>query len=343
MGRYVPPDAEGVMSGNQLNKRHGLGHRASKLSQGILKVRFEMPFPIWCTTCPRETIIGQGVRFNAEKKKVGNYHSSPIWSFRFTHADCGGWIEMRTDPEKHDFEVVHGARRRDTGDNIMREGDVEVMSEEERQRLRQNAFAGLEKTIEDRDRLDGAQKRVAELEDVSARQWDDPYTRNQALRRTFRAERKRLEKEAGSAAELKDRMGLGIELLPGLASDELRAALVDFGPKHDGESALEKPLFPSVSKRSAARREMSKEKGRTRSEALAARRKDKLVSRIVTNTRKAQDPFLVESAGSASMIAKMAGLKRKRASPEPSERAGEKKAVPAKREALAGLVDYDSE
>ncbi|KAJ8110402.1 hypothetical protein ONZ43_g5877 [Nemania bipapillata] len=99
MGRYVPPDVEGTISGNALNKKHALGARASKLrTEGILTVRFEMPFGVWCETCPKPTIIGQGVRFNAEKKKVGAYYSTPIWSFRMRHADCGGVIEIRTDP-----------------------------------------------------------------------------------------------------------------------------------------------------------------------------------------------------------------------------------------------------
>ena len=69
MGRYVPPEQEGLMSGNQLHGKHALGARANKIPQGILTVRFEMPYPIWCTHCPKPAIIGQGVRFNAEKKK----------------------------------------------------------------------------------------------------------------------------------------------------------------------------------------------------------------------------------------------------------------------------------
>ncbi|KAL9070099.1 MAG: hypothetical protein Q9157_005923, partial [Trypethelium eluteriae] len=70
MGRYVPPEHEGTLSGNQLAGKHALGARAAKLkSAGILTVRFELPFAIWCSSCPPETLIGQGVRFNAEKKK----------------------------------------------------------------------------------------------------------------------------------------------------------------------------------------------------------------------------------------------------------------------------------
>uniref|UniRef100_A0A0B7K660 Uncharacterized protein n=1 Tax=Bionectria ochroleuca TaxID=29856 RepID=A0A0B7K660_BIOOC len=58
-----------------------------------------MPFPIWCSSCPKDTIIGQGVRFNAKKAPAGKYYSTPIWSFHLRHADCGGEIVIRTDPK----------------------------------------------------------------------------------------------------------------------------------------------------------------------------------------------------------------------------------------------------
>ena len=70
MGRYYPPPEDDASP--SFNKSHPLGQRARKRrSEGILTVRFEMPFAIWCCTCPKPTIIGLGVRFNAEKKKVG--------------------------------------------------------------------------------------------------------------------------------------------------------------------------------------------------------------------------------------------------------------------------------
>ncbi|KFY09562.1 hypothetical protein V492_05445, partial [Pseudogymnoascus sp. VKM F-4246] len=139
MGRYVPPDQEGVLSGNALQKKHPLGSRASKSHLGILTVRFEMPFPIWCTTCPKPTVIGQGVRFNAQKRKVGMYHSTPIWAFGLKHVACGGEIEIRTDPRNTAYVVAAGARKRDTGDDVVREGDVVVLSEREREERRENA------------------------------------------------------------------------------------------------------------------------------------------------------------------------------------------------------------
>src|SRR5882762_2043046 len=43
--------------------------------------------------------IGMGVRYNAEKKKIGAYHSTPIFSFRCKCHLCDGWFEIQTDPK----------------------------------------------------------------------------------------------------------------------------------------------------------------------------------------------------------------------------------------------------
>ena len=52
----------------------------SSLSQLLiaycLAFRFEMPFNIWCGGC--NSMIAKGVRFNAEKKQVGNYYSTKV-------------------------------------------------------------------------------------------------------------------------------------------------------------------------------------------------------------------------------------------------------------------------
>lgn len=46
--------------------------------------RFEMPFNIWCGGC--NSMIAKGVRFNAEKKQVGNYYSTKVcWSWLPKH------------------------------------------------------------------------------------------------------------------------------------------------------------------------------------------------------------------------------------------------------------------
>ncbi|KAI1823501.1 CWC16 protein [Xylaria intraflava] len=346
MGRYVPPDVEGTVSGNALNKKHALGARASRLrSEGILTVRFEMPFAVWCATCPRPTLIGQGVRFNAEKKKVGSYYSTPVWSFRMRHADCGGAVEIRTDPANSEYVVVEGGTRRDTGDDkddsLVSSGSLvgglgEILTEKERASLRNDAFARLEKTIEDRGVLVERSHRIAELEDASFRAWEDPYTQNRRLRSAFRAGRKAREEEAAGAEALRERMGLGIDLLPATEEDARRAALVDFGVAaalgggreteemaKTKDAALVKPLFGTPVRKSAgdpktdAKVGAEKGKKRLKNEIRASQTRESLASEVLSNARASHDPFLLPfeprgADGGARGSPRIQGIKRKR-------------------------------
>lgn len=290
MGRYVPPELEGVVGANQASgKGHALGNRARKAGQGILTVRFEMPYAIWCSTCPKPTIIGQGVRFNAEKKKVGNYYSSPIYSFRMKHVACGGSIEIRTDPQTTTYIVTEGATKRDTGEGRLREGDVVVAggkSEEERQRLETDPFARLEESVSDRKVAEAEKSRVQELYGASER-WDDPAAANQRLRKTFRVERKLREKKLAGTEALKNRLGLAMDVLDESNDDVQRAKLIDFGadisvPFH--------PLFQQDKEGSGLR------------------------CRLEQNTRLAVDPFLHDANRTGKSI-----LVKRRPVSEPPE------------------------
>lgn len=337
MGRYVPPDQEGVMSGNQLHGKHALGARASKISQGILTVRFEMPYPIWCTTCPKPTIIGQGVRFNAEKKKAGNYYSSPIYSFRMKHVACGGWIEIRTDPKNTAYVVVEGARKRDLGEDKVEEGDIKIMTEEEREEMRNNAFANLEGKVEDKKRLEHSKKRLEELHELSEKQWEDPYERNRKLRKAFREGRHAREKEAGRTEALRDKMSLGLELLPEDAGDAVRAGLVEYGESDSTtavDKAISKPLF-TEKLRPQKKSKASRPGKKLKAEHVTEQRTADIVAEIKGNTRAAMDPFLPGTKAREKPSGKfvLAGVKRKR--PELRD-------IPQDT-AATSLVDYDSD
>ncbi|KAH9993894.1 CWC16 protein [Xylariaceae sp. FL0662B] len=330
MGRYVPPDVEGTTTGNKLHGKHALGSRASKLSsQGSLTVRFEMPFAVWCAGCAQPTLIGQGVRFNASKRRVGSYHSTPIWAFRMRHPACGRDLEIRTDPARTEYVVTEGGRRRDTGEDKEEEADgrPRILTDSERDALRSDAFAKLERTIEDRAVLDAARERIADLEDASARHWEDPYERNRRLRETFRVGRKVREGEARTAEELRDKMGLGIDLVPASEEDARRAALVDFGPAvaegerqlGDDNKALAKPLFAVAGKEKEEKKKQPaapapNTKKRLKSEISASQMRDDLVSEIVGNTRVARDPFLVpdRNGNNTKSSPRVSGIKRKR-------------------------------
>lgn len=366
MGRYVPPDLEGtVESGNRLHGKHALGQRASKLrSEGVLTVRFEMPFAVWCDHCPKPTIIGQGVRFNAEKKKVGNYYSSPIFSFRMKHAVCGGVLEVRTDPRNTAYVVTEGGRKRDSGEDKVGEGQIEIMTDREREALRGNAFAKLEKTIEDREQLAQAKQRIEEIEEANSRAWDDPYEQNRRLRKQFRIERHEREAEGKTTENLKERFSLGIDVLPAQAEDARRAALVDFEPPawRDGleDRAVLKPLFGSATAR-LLQDSKPPEKKRLKAEIAASQMRDSLFSEIVGNTRLTQDPFLKNepSAAASKAPVRMPGIKRRYTDAQGLEQQGAKRQRPVSPSeaitkeppvgvsksvaASSALVDYDSE
>ncbi|KAI0113050.1 DUF455 domain protein [Daldinia grandis] len=369
MGRYVPPDVEGTTTGNKLHKKRPPG-----FSGGQQTVRFEMPFAIWCAHCPKPTLIAQGVRFNAAKRKVGSYHSTPIFAFRMTHTACSGAIEIRTDPEHTTYTVTEGARPRDTGapDPLSQA----ILTDKEREGLRANAFAKLEKTIADRKVLEDAKERIDELETESARHWEDPYEQNRRLRAAFRVGRKERERDAATAEDLRERMSLGIELLAASDEDARRAALVDFGPSSDaaggemGRKALAKPLFPtslgsgsgSADTKDDDKRKKKKnaKNKKLKSEVAAAQMKDSLVSEIIGNTRVAQDPFLSldRSNGDGNKgPSRISGIKRKRREPEQEPESEEheeakslekKGAADVEREgkgtvSLTSLVEYDSD
>lgn len=265
-----------------------------------------MPFAIWCTNCkPNEVLIGQGVRFNAEKKRVGNYYSTPIYSFRMKHTLCGGWIEIRTDPKNTAYVVTEGGRKRDTGEDKLtgEPGEIPIRmgpgDEEEK-----DAFARLEGKVQDRKQFETAKSRIEELQKRQDRDWEDPYEKSKRLRRTFREERKRLERADAANEALKDKMSLGIDLLEETEDDRVRAGLVEFGPAASSDDSARanrmKPMFEKKPTSSPSPLSSSRDKKhggsgkRLKSEALAAERKALLTSELRGNTRAALDPFLNE-------------------------------------------------
>ena len=343
MGRYVPPEYEGTTSANKLAGKHALGNRARKSGQGILTVRFEMPFHIWCTSCPKPTIIGQGVRFNAEKKKVGNYHSTPIYSFRMKHVACGNWIEIRTDPQNTAYVVTEGAKKRDTGEDKIQEGEIKIRTDEERERLANDAFAALEGKVEDKRQAVTDKSRIEELQQAKDRDWDDPGEANRKLRKTFRVERKIRQKNETLTEELKDRMSLGMDLLEETEDDRRRAGFVEFG-EFGGEGAIIKaqsrPLFatPSTSNTSLA-----KKIKKTKTALEAEQRRESLRIELENNTRAVLDPFLKVDKPAVSATSNVRLIKRKRS---PSENLGQATVsadTVCNGTKTPALVDYDSD
>ena len=286
MGRYLPPDLEGTTTANKLNNKRAPG---TLRKDGTQTVRFEMPYAVWCHTCNPHAIIGQGVRFNAEKKKAGSYYSTPIWSFRIRHPACGGSIEIRTDPKNTAYVVVEGGKARDYGEpeDRVREGEngIPILTAEERERRREDAFARLEGQVEEKAQVKDNSKRIGELYESNDRDWDDPWTANKRLRDKNRLERKIRKKEEEKDEALKERLGTDMNLLPETEGDAVRASLVSFREdpaKRPASDASSKVLFDS------RRRAPSKPKAL---QSAKDSRKEALRRQLISNTRVALNPF----------------------------------------------------
>jgi len=339
MGRYRPPDT--LDASLAVSKK---GTRTSKLPASTPTVRFEMPYAIWCTTCPAKSssqLIGQGVRFNAEKKKVGNYFSTPIWQFRMRHTACSGWIEIRTDPKNTEYIVTEGARKRDTGNDVVvaeRDGAVLIGDEAEKERRRQDAFAAFEGKAADKKQAHSEVKRIEELRFLKERDWQHPDDVNARLRKEFRVGRKQREKMAEATGLLQDRMSLDIELLEATDEDVRRAGFVEFGSADIGlegaiTRATTKPLFLTT------RETPSSKVGKSSKSFL-------LEQELVSNTKARLDPFFASERILDERLS--LGIKRKRPIQEaeislpvqsPTSRDASSKSTT---KVTPALVDYES-
>ncbi|GAA6025494.1 hypothetical protein JCM8202_001968 [Rhodotorula sphaerocarpa] len=207
--KYYPPDYEPDKhkSLNSYHGKHALGKRAHKADQGILVVRFELPFNMWCDHCKAH--IGQGVRYNAEKQKVGAYYSTAIWAFRFKCHLCSGRIEIRTDPQNTRYVVTEGAKQKNEEWDPAENGQMVIDNSVSNETAPPDPFASLEKDISQKARALTEAERLEALVDKNDSQWSDPYAASYALRASFRAKKRvRLESEA-KAEDVKSRFGLG--------------------------------------------------------------------------------------------------------------------------------------
>ena len=295
------------------------------------------------------------MRFNAEKKKVGNYFSTPIFSFRMKHVACGGWIEIQTDPKNTAYVVIEGAKKRDTGEDKVHEGAIQIRTDEERQRLKDDAFAALEVKIDDRKQASTDKSRIDDLLEQGDKDWDDPYAASMKLRKAFRADRKVRETKQLLTEDLQNRMSLGMDLLEEIEDDRTRARFVEFGDIGDRGSemailkAQSKPLFSTNFTKSVvkARNKSEKKIKRPTAERVAQQQKKALQEELQQNTRAILDPFLTNQKPVILLNGPIAGIKRKRASPgchnlpEEEPRSGE---LSQQESALKlALLDYDSD
>eukprot|EP00033_Pygsuia_biforma_P003501 GCRY01003832.1.p1 GENE.GCRY01003832.1~~GCRY01003832.1.p1 ORF type:complete len:286 (+),score=13.54 GCRY01003832.1:165-1022(+) len=226
VSHYYPP--EWTPSKGSLNKfqgQHPLRDRARMLDQGILIIRFEMPFNVWCEGCNAH--IGKGVRYNAQKKAAGKYFSTPIWSFRMKCHLCPQWFEIQNDPKNSNFVCISGVRQK------MEQYDPEDIdlipiekSEQNRDRLGVDAMYRLEHQTEDKRKLDEMAPRLRKLQKMSDERHKDDYAMSKRLRHGFRLKRRELQEQS----KIDEQLNLGdLPLLPPSAEDAKEAKQVVYG------------------------------------------------------------------------------------------------------------------
>ncbi|XP_075711605.1 putative splicing factor YJU2B [Rhinoderma darwinii] len=225
--KYYPPDFDPAKHGslNRYKNSHPLRERARKLSQGILIIRFEMPYNIWCDGCKNH--IGMGVRYNAEKKKVGNYYTTPIYRFRMKCHLCVNYIEMQTDPASCDYVIVSGAQRKEERWDMAENEQVLTTEHEEKQKLETDSMYRLEHGVADKEKLQKAAPSLSELQEAQSA-WRDDFALNSLLRGKFREEKKQIREEEERDQALLKKTSLDLKLLPEVEEDKKLATLLKY-------------------------------------------------------------------------------------------------------------------
>lgn len=153
-----------------------------------------------------------GVRYNAEKKKIGNYYSTPIFSFRCKCHLCDGWFEIQTDPKNTRYVVVSGARQKDEDWDPEENGGFAV-HDTEGGAAPVDPLAALEKTTDAQNHLTNVQvPRLESLQTASEHYNADPYALSSKVRKVFRHEKKIETAKRKADDEIKGRYALPAEM-----------------------------------------------------------------------------------------------------------------------------------
>ena len=206
--KYYPPDYDPTKGSlNTQLGQHPLRKRANKLDEGILVVRFELPYNCWCLTCGCH--IGKGVRYNAEKQQCGTYFSTKIWEFRMKCHQCSGKIVIRTDPKNSQYVMYSGIRGKDESFSAADNDTIQLLDSDDKKRLQTDSLFRLEHAETDKSKAAVEQQRLGQLYSLNSRRFDD-FGANQALRRLNRTAKKT---SAQALAEGRAK-GLPFALLP---------------------------------------------------------------------------------------------------------------------------------
>ncbi|XP_017146246.2 coiled-coil domain-containing protein 130 homolog [Drosophila miranda] len=239
--KYYPPDYDPKKGGlNKFQGTHVLRERARKIHLGIIIIRFEMPYNIWCDGGKNH--IGMGVRYNAEKTKVGMYYTTPIYKFRLKCHLCDNHFEIQTDPGNLDYTILSGARRQENRWDPLQNEQVGPETKEVQKRLFDDAMYKLEHQAKDAKAAADAKPVLQKLFERNQSVWDDTYEANCRLRSEFRHQKKELKGQQELDRELLAKSSLDVALLPETDQDRQMAALMKLQTKSAVERESEQRL-----------------------------------------------------------------------------------------------------
>lgn len=164
-----------------------------------------------------------GVRFNSQKKKIGSYISTDIFQFSLGCIFCGNKIIIVTEPATCTYQITLGARLKIETWDPETSGAIVLEDSIEKEKRESNSFAKLDHVINDINKLKNSGNHFNELFDVNERDWNDPYTNNQRLRKKFRIEQDKRNIEYNEMTSIRDKMNLSIDVLP-LNEEDLKVS-----------------------------------------------------------------------------------------------------------------------
>ncbi|KAL0678638.1 hypothetical protein Bca4012_006619 [Brassica carinata] len=269
---YYPPEwTPDQGSLNKFQGQHPLRERAKKIGEGILIIRFEMPYNIWCGGC--NSMIAKGVRFNAEKKQVGNYYSTKIWSFAMKAPCCKQEIVIQTDPQNCEYVITSGAQKKVEEYDVEDAETMELTAEEgwfstffHKEGKLADPFYRLEHQEVDLQKKKAAEPLLVRLQRVSVARHADDYSLTKLY--VPRLGKRVAEEEAASR-----KLGLGIRLLPKSEEDVAAASHVKFKTKFDKNRKDKRALIHASSIFPESSYSMSASSSKKRLELEAKRRK----------------------------------------------------------------------
>eukprot|EP00439_Symbiodinium_sp_Y106_P077373 s200_g16.t1 len=232
---------------DHFQRKRGFEHhfgkeRTKNLSKGVLLIRFEMPFTVQCLRCG--LYIRQGTRYNADKKKVGMYFSTPLYEFSMHcgnivspersangRAHCNQRLVIRTDPKNDDYELAEGLRRKIEAWDSKDSETLELVDPETRRQMEADPMFRVEKTIRDMQKERNDKARLSDLQDLQDER-EDSYGWNSVLRKAHRIRRKE-EQRLEEVERLAGKPNFGVPLAPSSDDDRLQAKAVAYRTDHD--------------------------------------------------------------------------------------------------------------